>query len=35
MCQIWGRMLNTSLIRGWIIRCIKMNFRNKDVVVMV
>jgi hypothetical protein len=29
------RRLNTSLIRGWITRCTKMNFRNMDFVVMV
>ena len=34
-CKIRGRRLNTSLIRGWIIRCTKMNLRNMDFVVMV
>jgi hypothetical protein len=34
-CKIRGRRLNTSLIRGWISRCTKMNFRNMDFVVMV
>ena len=34
-CKIWGRMLNTRLIKKCIIRCTKMNFRNIDIVVMV